>query len=298
MLSAAAAQKSTLDERTIAMATGRALLDLLDLLEREQLREAATVAYANFSNPELELYAAVRALEESEAEIEARPAPFPASLPPWLVMQWLPIREVAAALRVAWSWQLDCEHYFRVFAERHRMLLVPLPEFMIKSVHIRWETAAICHVQMQRSGRLSEFQEQVFRYYGASGVRDDRFIPISDAIAAVRLVVNDATAEQVKTAVANLVSLHKLRASTTGNQHRAVFEVGGLDDLSPLQRCVLKYHIVYGTSDEGCHVHDVAAHLGTDLSLVRAAVDFLEGEGYLISTIDEDHYEYSFIQFH
>jgi len=68
--------------RNIAMATGRALLDLLDLLEREQLREAATAVYTNFSNPELELYAAVRALEESEAEIEARPAPFPASLPP------------------------------------------------------------------------------------------------------------------------------------------------------------------------------------------------------------------------
>ena len=280
------------------MATGRALLDLLDLLEREQLREAATAVYTNFSNPELELYAAVRALEESEPEIEARSVSFPSSLPPWLVMQWLPLREVAAALRVAWSWRLDCEHYFRVFAERHRILFVPIPEFLIKSAHLKWETAAIRHVQMQQSGQLSEFQEQVFRYYGASGVRDDRFIPISDAIAAVRLVVNDATAEQVKTAVANLVSLHKLRASTTGNQHRAVFEVGGLDDLSPLQQCVLKYHIVYGTSDEGCHVHDVAAHLGTDLSLVRAAVDFLEGEYYLFSTIDEDHYEYSFIQFH
>ena len=227
-----------------------------------------------------------------DAKVEARSAPFPASLPPWLVMQWLPLREVAAALRVAWSWRLDCEHYFRVFAERHRILFVPIPEFLIKSAHLKWETAAIRHVQMQQSGQLSEFQEQVFRYYGASGVRDDRFIPISDAIAAVRLVVNDATAEQVKTAVANLVSLHKLRASTTGNQHRAVFEVGGLDDLSPLQQCVLKYHIVYGTSDEGCHVHDVAAHLGTDLSLVRAAVDFLEGEDYLIETIDEDHYDY------
>ena len=271
------------------MAARRALLDLLERAT-QLLREGTPVVYTK--NLELELYATVRALEESEAEIEARPAPFPASLPPWLVMQWLTLREVPAALRVAWSWRLDCEHYFRVFAERHRILLVPLPEFMIKSVHIRWETAAICHVQMQQSGRLSEFQEQVFRYYGESGVRDDRFIPISDAIAAVRLVVNDATAEQVKTAVANLVSLHKLRASTTGNQHRAVFEVGGLDDLSPLQRCVLKYHIVYGTSDEGCHVHDVAAHLGTDLSLVRAAVDFLEGEDYLIETIDEDHYDY------
>ena len=270
------------------MAARRALLDLLERAV-QLLREGTPVVYTK--NLELELYATVRALEESEAEIEARPAPFPASLPPWLVMQWLTLREVPAALRVAWSWRLDCEHYFRVFAERHRILLVPLPEFMIKSVHIRWETAAICHVQMQRSGQFTEFQEQVLRYYGASGVRDDRFIPIGDAIAAVRLVVNDATAEQVKTAVSNLVSFHRLEASTTGNHHRAVFEVGGLDDLTPLQRRVLKYHIVYATSDEGCNVHDVAAHLGTDLSLVRAAADFLESECHLCSTIDDDHYD-------
>ena len=271
------------------MAARRALLDLLERAV-QLLREGTPVVYTK--NLELELYATVRALEESEAEIEARPAPFPASLPPWLVMQWLTLREVPAALRVAWSWRLDCEHYFRVFAERHRILLVPLPEFMIKSVHIRWETAAICHVQMQRSGQLTEFQEQVFRYYGVSGVRDDMFIPIGDAIAAVRLVINDATAEQVKTAVSNLVSFHRLEASTTGNHHRAVFEVGGLDDLTPLQRRVLKYHIVYATSDEGSNVHDVAAHLGTDLSLVRAAVDFLESglEYYLYSTIDDDHH--------
>ena len=277
------------------MAARRALLDLLERAV-QLLREGTPVVYTK--NLELELYATVRALEESEAEIEARPAPFPASLPPWLVMQWLTLREVPAALRVAWSWRLDCEHYFRVFAERHRILLVPLPEFMIKSVHIRWETAAICHVQMQQSGRLSEFQEQVSRYYRASGVRDDRFIPISDAIAAVRLVVNDATAEQVKTAVANLVSLHRLEASITGAGHRAYFHVEGLDDLTPLQRRVLKYHIVYATSDEGSNVHDVAAHLGTDLSLVRAAVDFLEGEDYLNSTIDEDHYDYAFFPTH
>ena len=230
-----------------------------------------------------------------DAKVEARSAPFPASLPPWLVMQWLPLREVPAALRVAWSWRLDCEHYFRVFAERHRILFVPVPEFLIKSVHIRWETAAICHVQMQRSGRLTEFQEQMFRYYRAfSWVRDDRFIPIGDAIAAVRLVVNDATAEQVKTAVANLVSLHILEASTTGKCHRADCQVEGFDDLTPLQRRVLKYHMLYyATRDEGCNVHDVAAHLGTDLSLVRAAVDVLEFEDYLFSTKD-DHYHYAY----
>ena len=77
-----------------------------------------------------------------DAKVEARSAPFPASLPPWLVMQWLPLREVAAALRVAWSWRLDCEHYFRVFAERHRIFFVPIPEFLIKYAHLKWETAA------------------------------------------------------------------------------------------------------------------------------------------------------------
>ena len=231
-----------------------------------------------------------------DAKVEARSAPFPASLPPWLVMQWLPLREVAAALRVAWSWRLDSEHYFRVFVERHRNLASVAG---CGSLYFKWENHAMCHMQMQRSGRLTEFQDQVFRYYRAfSWVRDDRFILIGDAIAAVRVVVNDATSEQVKTAVSNLVSLHRLEASTTGKCHRADFQVEDLDDLTPLQRRVLKYHIAYGTSDEGCNVHDVAAHLGTDLSLVRAAVDFLDSNYYLFSTIDEDHYEYSFIQFH
>ena len=40
-------------------------------------------------------------------------------------------------------------------------------------------------------------------------------------------------------------------------------------------------------------MHDVAAHFGTDLSLVRAAVDVLEFEDYLFSTKD-DHYHYAY----
>ena len=279
------------------MATYRVLFDLWQHAER-LLREGTTAVYPCLTKSELgELAATAHALAAgAEAEIEARSAPFPASLPPWLVMQWLPLREVAAALRVAWSWRLDSEHYFRVFVERHRNLASGAG---CGSLYFKWENHAMCHMQMQRSGRLTEFQEQVFRYYRAfSWVRDDRFIPIGDAIAAVRLVIHDATAEQVKTAVANLVSLHRLEASITGAGHRAYFHVEGLDDLTPLQRRVLKYHIVYSLDhEEGCNVHDVAAQLGTDLSLVRAAVDFLEGD-YLFSTIDEDHYEYSFIQFH
>ena len=279
------------------MATYRVLFDLLEHAGT-LLREGTTAVYPCLTKSELgELAATARALAAgAEAEIEARSAPFPASLPPWLVMQWLPLREVAAALRVAWSWRLDSEHYFRVFVERHRNLASVAG---CGSLYFKWENHAMCHMQMQRSGRLTEFQDQVFRYYRAfSWVRDDRFILIGDAIAAVRVVVNDATSEQVKTAVSNLVSLHRLEASITGAGHRAHFHVEGLDDLTPLQRRVLKYHIVYSLDhEEGCNVHDVAAQLGTDLSLVRAAVDFLKGD-YLFSTIDEDHYEYSFIQFH
>ena len=99
-----------------------------------------------------------------DAKVEARSAPFPASLPPWLVMQWLPLCEVAAALRVAWSWRLDSEHYFRVFVERHRNLASGAG---CGSLYFKWENHAMCHMQMQRSGRLTEFQEQVFRYYRA-----------------------------------------------------------------------------------------------------------------------------------
>ena len=85
-----------------------------------------------------------------DAKVEARSAPFPASLPPWLVMQWLPLREVAAALRVAWSWRLDSEHYFRVFAERHRSLISVA---CCGSVYFKWENHVKSLIQMQRSGQ-------------------------------------------------------------------------------------------------------------------------------------------------
>ena len=147
------------------MATYRVLFDLWQHAER-LLREGTTAVYPCLTKSELgELAATARALAAgAEAEIEARSAPFPASLPPWLVMQWLPLREVAAALRVAWSWRLDSEHYFRVFVERHRNLASGAG---CGSLYFKWENHAMCHMQMQRSGRLTEFQEQVFRYYRA-----------------------------------------------------------------------------------------------------------------------------------
>ena len=111
-------------------------------------------------------------------DVEARPAPFPASLPPWLVMQWLPLCEVAAALRVAWSWRLDSEHYFRVFVERHRNLASGAG---CGSLYFKWENHAMCHIQMQLSGRSTEFQEQVFRYYEFDG-GNFRFVPINEVL--------------------------------------------------------------------------------------------------------------------
>ena len=136
---------------------------------------------------------------------------------------------------------------------------------------------------MQRSGRLTEFQKQVFRYYKFDGA-NFRLVPIGEAIAAVRLVVRDATAEQVKAAVAKLVSWHILRASTTGEGHIHFFRV--------LQQRVLNYYEEHATSEEGLATNAVAAGLSIDPALVRMAVDELCAEGGLYSTIDDDHHKY------
>ena len=164
----------------------------------------------------------------------------------------------------------------------------------------------MCHMQMQRTGRLTEFQQQVFRYYCACfdenfDEQENTLIPIGEVIAAVRVVVNDATAEQVKTAVANLVSLRRLEASITGAGHRITLELYDLprDDNvtmmshNPIEWRVLTYHTLHGTGDWGCKIHDVAASLGLDLAKVRSVVAFLEDQGELYSTIDEDHHKYT-----
>ena len=56
---------------------------------------------------------------------------------------------------------------------------------------------------------------------------------------------------------------------------------------------VLTYHTLHGTGDWGCKIHDVAASLGLDLAKVRSVVAFLEDQGELYSTIDEDHHKYT-----
>ena len=277
------------------MAARRALLDLLECAG-QLLREGTKTDYTSLTNLVLrELAATARALAASaEAEIEARSAPFPASLPPALVMQWLRLREVPAALRVARSWRDESEQYFRRFAQHNGVLRGD-----------SWRDSVRCYMEWYRYGGFSDFQQEVFASYAKFWAKGDtRFKSIDEVAAAWRDDKHKysfppsanprAYAEGFRRSLVSLVCFGKLNASPTGGGHRFDYQVEGLDDLTPLQLRVLKYHIVYSTNDEGCNVHDVAAQLGTDLSLVRAAVDFLEGEDYLNSTIDDDHHDYAF----
>ncbi len=155
MLFAAAAQ-STLDERNhsanITMATDRVLLDLL---ERAGQLLQATAVYPNLTKPELrELAATAREVAAIfDAEIEARSAPFPASLPPALVMQWLRLREVPAALRVARSWRDESEQYFRRFAQHNGVLRGD-----------SWRDSVECYMEWYRTRAFTHLQREVFTY--------------------------------------------------------------------------------------------------------------------------------------
>jgi hypothetical protein len=128
---------------------------------------AGTAGLPNLTKPELRALAATaRALAASaEAEIDARPVAFPASLPPWLVMQWLPLCEVTAALRVTSSWRGDAEQYFRSFAERQWIVRLQaatdssgidssdadMPPSQLPALETRgspsWEDTVRCHTQ-------------------------------------------------------------------------------------------------------------------------------------------------------
>ena len=230
--------------------------------------------FTSLTKPELRALAATaRALAASaEAEIDARPVSFPSSLPRALVMQWLPLCDVSAALRVASSWYGDSEQYFRLYVEEGR-------------------EAARVHTILQRSGLLSDFQQRVLAHYehqpreyddshGDFGYVHLRYIPVEEVAAAIP----GATLEQVRTAVAFLVSLNTLHASPTGQGHRVA-------DFTFLERRVVDYHMIHGTSDDGCHVNAVAAGLGLELASVRTTVDYLCSQGHLYSTMDEDHHK-------
>ena len=267
---------------------------------------AGTTGLPNLTKPELrELAATARALAASaEAEIDARPVAFPASLPPWLVMQWLPFIGVASALRVASSWRGDAEQYFRIYAERQRIVRLQaataspgidssdadMPPSQLPALEARgspsWEDTVRCHTQWRRSGTLTEFQKLVFGYYLSCWIGDDsRFIQVDEVAASIP----GATAEQVHIVIAFLVSVDRLNASATGG-HRFEFQFDDDDvPLDPLHRRVLKYHVAHGTSDEGCDVSVVAWSLGIDLGQVQIAVNMLCMEGFLYPTGVDHH---------
>ena len=107
-----------------------------------------------------------------DAKVEARSAPFPASLPPWLVMQWLPLREVAAALRVASWWRGESEQYFRQFAQYHGLIRVD-----------SWQESVECYMELYRDRSFTVLQENVFHYYAKHWAKEaSRVIPIDEAV--------------------------------------------------------------------------------------------------------------------
>ena len=54
---------------------------------------------------------------------------------------------------------------------------------------------------------------------------------------------------------------------------------------------VLDYYAKHGTSDEGCSIDRVVRGLGYSRDRVKDAVDFLSSQGYLKSTVDDDHHK-------
>ena len=286
------------------MALDRALLERMEQL----LREGTTDGYPNLTKPELrELAATARALTASaEAEIEVS---FPASLRPALVMQWLPLRQVPAALRVARSLRDESEQYFRRFAQYHGLIRVD-----------SWQDSVRCYMEWYRYGGFSDFQQQVFASYAKFwAMGDTRFKSIDEVAAAWRDdkhkysypprrayadAYGESLGERFRCSLVSLVCFGKLNASPTGGGHRFNFresvllsskmrQVEGLDILTPFHLHVLTYYAEHATSDVGLAMNAVAASLGVDPSRVRAAVHFLERLGYLYSTIDDDHHKYT-----
>jgi hypothetical protein len=256
------------------MATDRVLFSLLERAG-QLLREGTTAVYPNLTKPELLKFAATARALAASAEAEARSAPFPDSLPPALVMQWLRLREVPAALRVARSWRDESEQYFRQVAQHIGVLRGD-----------SWRDSVECYVEWYRHPVFTPFQRFVFSYYAKRWVEsDDRFIPIDEAVAVMArkyFAVNTArTIGQVKTAVAFLVSKDKLTASSTGRGHRCELQVEGLEALTPLQQRVLKYHIA---SLGGRNIYEVTGDLDIDMITLRTTVDFLKSAGHLESS--------------
>ena len=266
------------------MATYRVLFDLWEHAE-QLLREGTTVVYPILTKPELREFAATaRALAAgAEAEIEARPAPFPASLRPALVMQWLPLREVAAALRVASSWRDESEQYFRRFAQYHGLIRLD-----------SWQDSVRCYMKWYRYGGFTSIQRAVFAYYAKFWAKGDtRFISIGEVALTWRydkekysFPPRRAYAETVRRSVVFLVCFGKLNTSPTSRGHRFDFQA----DLTPLQLRVLKYHISNRVYYDD--IRKLAADLDIYLSQAQTTVEFLVSAGHLSAPVDGNPAEF------
>ena len=86
----------------------------------------------------------------------------------------------------------------------------------------------------------------------------------------------------------------KAKAEREGNVQDISDDDSDVEDaLTPFEQRILVYYKEFATSDEGLDINAVAAGLGTTTFQVRSAVYFLEGQGELYSTIDEDHHKYT-----
>ena len=84
----------------------------------------------------------------------------------------------------------------------------------------------------------------------------------------------------------------KAKAEREGNVQDISDDDSDVEDaLTPFEQRILVYYKEFATSDEGLDINAVAAGLGTTTFQVRSAVYFLEGQGELYSTIDEDHHK-------
>jgi len=84
----------------------------------------------------------------------------------------------------------------------------------------------------------------------------------------------------------------KAKAEREGNVQDISDDDSDVEDaLTPFEQRILVYYKQFATSDEGLDINAVAAGLGTTTFQVRSAVYFLEGQGELYSTIDEDHHK-------
>ncbi len=204
-------------------------IEALPNLSTHQLRKLSEAAYA----------LAFRI----EDELDARPVSFPSSLPPALVLQWLPVADAAAALRVCVRWR-DCgEQYFRMFARRIGYT---------SNVNIRGEVRRF--VVHKRAHGLTPFQKCVLDTYERLGRSEQFFTHNHVHIDAVVAALNAqpaprgsdrVTTDEVRRAVDVLISRHE-RDGFVGLTHRNLtgnrIRYGHPRNLTPFQWKVLDYH--------------------------------------------------------